>query len=347
MRINALLKYTIRAGDPNGHPVQFQCINHPSWISWSDSTALGTVPGSPQDTSMTWIASDGDLSDTLTVIIQTIPETVHIQSESLPDGHYLVPYSYQCIAEGGFPPYQWALNGTLPKGLLFNPDSVKIHGIPQKSGTFSTHIQVQDSWVPSNKDTKTLCLQIKNQAPQFFLPDTVYANTRETISIPVSCSDPDGHPVVLSLVERPSWLMLTDSILAGTTPSEGQAARVVLQMTDGDLESQHTILFIIYYNSSDIDPCRSSEPDHFDLKQNFPNPMNPETVIGFSVAEHCHVTLNLFNAKGQRVRCLADRDYPKGHYQKRVNARSLAAGVYYYTIHMKHYFAVRKLLLIK
>ncbi|MBN2105656.1 T9SS type A sorting domain-containing protein [bacterium] len=347
VRINELFAYTIRTKDPDGHSVQLQCINYPSWISLTDSTAHGTAPDVPQDTSITWIASDGDLSDTMTVIIHVLPKTVNIQSDIFPDGYYLAPYSYQFTATGGVPPYHWEINSTLPRGLLFDPDSMKIRGTPLESGTFSIRLQVQDSWTPAYGDTTTLILRIKNQAPQISLPDTIVLKINEDLTIPVSGSDPDGHPVILSLVERPSWLTLTDSMMVGTTPSEGQAAMAVLQITDGDLTSNHTIHLLVYYNPSDMNPGQSAEPVNFDLRQNFPNPMNPETVIGFSVAERCHVTLSLFNAKGQRVRCLADCDFARGYYQKHVKASSLAAGVYYYTIQMKDYYAVKKLVLIK
>ncbi|MEW5768586.1 MAG: hypothetical protein AB1797_13420, partial [bacterium] len=45
-------------------------------------------------------------------------------------------------------------------------------------------------------------------------------------------------------------------------------------------------------------------PEKTGLAQNYPNPMNPETWIPFSLAEKDHVTIRIYNLSGQLIRTL-------------------------------------------
>lgn len=53
-------------------------------------------------------------------------------------------------------------------------------------------------------------------------------------------------------------------------------------------------------------PMASTGPLIFRLSRNYPNPFNPETVIGYQVPEGGHVDLGVYNVIGQRVRTLVD-----------------------------------------
>ncbi|MBN2031528.1 T9SS type A sorting domain-containing protein [bacterium] len=65
----ALFEYIAQASDPNGDTITFSFSRYPSWLVPCDSTVTGTVPIGAQDTSFVVIASDGELTDTLTVFI--------------------------------------------------------------------------------------------------------------------------------------------------------------------------------------------------------------------------------------------------------------------------------------
>jgi len=73
-------------------------------------------------------------------------------------------------------------------------------------------------------------------------------------------------------------------------------------------------------------------PHSFNLKQNYPNPFNPTTTIEFAVPKIGHVTLKIFNARGQHVQTLMNGKLKAGEYNQVWNAASLASGVYYYQI---------------
>lgn len=84
------------------------------------------------------------------------------------------------------------------------------------------------------------------------------------------------------------------------------------------------------------------------LKQNFPNPFNPTTLITFELPQTSNVTLNVYNMNGETVATLIDnRNYLKGLNQIEFNAGSLASGIYIYRLDAGAYTETRKMMLIK
>ena len=94
-------------------------------------------------------------------------------------------------------------------------------------------------------------------------------------------------------------------------------------------------------------------PTEFALLQNFPNPFNPETTIGYELAESADVTLQIYNVVGQVVRTLiAAESQSAGRYQMRWNGMDdrgvpVSSGVYFYQISAGEFQTVRKLMLLK
>jgi photosystem II stability/assembly factor-like uncharacterized protein len=75
-------------------------------------------------------------------------------------------------------------------------------------------------------------------------------------------------------------------------------------------------------------------PTTFLLRQNFPNPFNPETTIRYTIPADGLVRLNVYDADGKLVAGLVNGDQPSGTYEVRWDGRTLsggaaASGVYY------------------
>jgi hypothetical protein len=88
-------------------------------------------------------------------------------------------------------------------------------------------------------------------------------------------------------------------------------------------------------------------PSSYSLDQNYPNPFNPSTTFRFSIANDEWVTLSLFNAIGQRVNTLINRDMKAGKYEFSFNLSRLSSGIYFYRLDAGNYSAVKKLVLMK
>jgi hypothetical protein len=85
----------------------------------------------------------------------------------------------------------------------------------------------------------------------------------------------------------------------------------------------------------------------FRLDQNFPNPFNPSTKIGFMIPEECHVTIKVYNMIGKEVSTLVDRQMRASSYETDFNARSLSSGLYFYKLSAGSYTAVKKMMFVK
>lgn len=80
-------------------------------------------------------------------------------------------------------------------------------------------------------------------------------------------------------------------------------------------------------------------PDGFALRQNFPNPFNPETQIQYELPVDGQVRLSVYNATGQRVRALVEGQQSRGLYLQRWDGRDdagnqVASGTYLYRLEM-------------
>ena len=94
-------------------------------------------------------------------------------------------------------------------------------------------------------------------------------------------------------------------------------------------------------------PLANAQPLDFRLDQNFPNPFNPSTTIGYSLPRAGHVTLKVFDALGNEVATLVDDQKEAGTYRTTFDGSSVASGTYFYRIQAGEYMAVKKLLLLK
>ncbi len=91
----------------------------------------------------------------------------------------------------------------------------------------------------------------------------------------------------------------------------------------------------------------SYRPDAFSLKQNFPNPLNPSTVISYQIATSSHVTLNVYNVLGEEVATLVNETEEPGEYSVKFDGSKLPSGVYFYRMNAGNFNAVEKLVLLK
>ncbi|MBN1782122.1 choice-of-anchor D domain-containing protein [bacterium] len=96
----------------------------------------------------------------------------------------------------------------------------------------------------------------------------------------------------------------------------------------------------------------SLEPVDFALLPNSPNPFNPVTTINFTLPQKSDVRISIYNALGQRVRYMVEKDCHAGKHAVEWDATDdrgmkLPTGVYVYQLKAANKTAVRKMVLIK
>jgi len=96
-----------------------------------------------------------------------------------------------------------------------------------------------------------------------------------------------------------------------------------------------------------------SLPKDFSLSQNYPNPFNPETTIEYTLPKSEHISLSIYNLKGQLVKTLVNERKSPGYYNVRWEGKDnrgnqVSSGIYFYTIKAGSSFtSTKKMLLIK
>lgn len=93
-------------------------------------------------------------------------------------------------------------------------------------------------------------------------------------------------------------------------------------------------------------------PDVFSLSQNFPNPFNPNTKLGFGVPEDARVKITIYNLLGQQVKTLVNEDMLAGYRFIVWNGtnqfgQSVTSGMYIVVMESKNFRKVRKMVMLK
>lgn len=140
------------------------------------------------------------------------------------------------------------------------------------------------------------------------------------------------------------------------------------QFTDKDVEQGQTYFY--YLEDIDITGERSKSdiikvvipsalpvPKEFKLLQNYPNPFNPETWIPYQLAQEAQVTISICNTKGQLIRTINLGNKRAGVYVTKDKAaqwdgrdglgEKVASSVYYYTLQVGNFTAIRKMVILK
>jgi hypothetical protein len=88
-------------------------------------------------------------------------------------------------------------------------------------------------------------------------------------------------------------------------------------------------------------------PEEYSLMQNYPNPFNPNTTIQFSIPEEGFVSLDVFNALGEKVSTLVSDSFNAGTYRYDWNAADLPSGIYFYRLKSNSFSISKKMILLK
>nr|MBN2278929.1 T9SS type A sorting domain-containing protein [candidate division Zixibacteria bacterium] len=93
-------------------------------------------------------------------------------------------------------------------------------------------------------------------------------------------------------------------------------------------------------------------PMSFSLKQNAPNPFNPQTRIDYDLPQATNVNLDIFNVLGQKVKTVVNEFQEAGSKSVIWDGRddggvSVASGIYFYRLNAGDYNETRKMMMLK
>lgn len=88
-------------------------------------------------------------------------------------------------------------------------------------------------------------------------------------------------------------------------------------------------------------------PSSYSLGQNFPNPFNSSTNIGFEILEYSHVELTIFDLLGKVITTIVSKELGAGKYIVNWNADNYSSGLYFYRIRVNNFIDTKRMLLIK
>jgi hypothetical protein len=102
----------------------------------------------------------------------------------------------------------------------------------------------------------------------------------------------------------------------------------------------------------DVDDALAEVPEEFALAQNFPNPFNPTTSIGYTVPTASYVNISVYNISGRQTATLVNETKAPGSYTADWDGTSdakvpVASGVYLYRIQTDSYSESKKMVLLK
>ncbi|NOZ62117.1 MAG: T9SS type A sorting domain-containing protein, partial [Calditrichaeota bacterium] len=102
-----------------------------------------------------------------------------------------------------------------------------------------------------------------------------------------------------------------------------------------------------YQNILSVRTSKERTISNFALIQNYPNPFNSITQISFFLPEKELVSLEIFNALGEKVAELVDEKLSSGRHVFRFDASGLSSGVYFYRFCAGHFQQVKKMILLR
>ncbi len=200
-------------------------------------------------------------------------------------------------------------------------------------------------------------------------PPLVYAVADTLFGLGVNGGYSYGRIYVLD----PTWGSVNDTIdiaewnfqITGAynTGSENGRAGGFTSVVDVDVESSENAVYCQTYYGwavekwifdgdlndivNSVEKIATHSPARFELHQNYPNPFNPNTTIEFEISRSEFVTLEIYNAIGQRISTLLSGSMTPGAYKVEFSAGKLPSGIYFYRLTAGDLQSVRKMVLTK
>lgn len=147
----------------------------------------------------------------------------------------------------------------------------------------------------------------------------------------------------------------TDTLNAGTNPMDNEAGFAMNHVITISDANPVMVLPTDKFGSQWVKVERiptNGLPQEFALSANYPNPFNPTTYITYDLPAKSHVRLTVFNAMGQIVSRLVDKEQTAGSYRVSWNGTNMdgsaaPSGIYFYRLEGDGFAKTMKMTLMK
>jgi hypothetical protein len=176
-----------------------------------------------------------------------------------------------------------------------------------------------------------------------------------------SASDPDGDKLtydILYSADGQNQLILAVNVDTTSyqwdsrwSPPSVSASLTVIA-NDGINEGRAVAEHLVVDNATRVDDADEVRPSEYALRQNHPNPFNPETRIQFELSKPSSVKIEIYDVQGQKIRSLVNEEKPAGAYTvtwdgRMDNGESAASGIYFYRLVAGDFRQTRKMALLR
>jgi len=208
----------------------------------------GALQGTPQQTgtlSFTVQVTDaaGAVASQAFTVVVSLPQLTITTNSSLPDAAVGVAYSQQFSVSGGVAPYTWSVTGGAPPGLVLNPSTATLAGMPTSPGAFTILINANDAGGSSttksfrlNVSPAALKITSESQLPSVTVGSSVSQSMTAVGGLPPYTWSANGLPLGVTI--DPST-----GLLSGTVAAAGAFAFTV-RVTDSLQASVVSLLHI-------------------------------------------------------------------------------------------------------
>jgi photosystem II stability/assembly factor-like uncharacterized protein len=145
----------------------------------------------------------------------------------------------------------------------------------------------------------------------------------------------------------------TDSIRPGKAywVKVNQTGKLILTSSSSELSASNRIRIVPTQEEPPGPPdgkqATSTIPTTYALEQNYPNPFNPSSSISFTIPNHEHVRIQVFNLLGQLITTLVNQDKEPGTYSVTWDASTRSSGLYFYRMTAGEFVQTRKAILLR
>jgi len=195
---------------------------------------------------------------------------------------------------------------------------------------YSNYAPYLKTAVPNQTDTL-------NRAFSYTIPDSTFFDDDGNSTLTFSAKLSNGNPLPVWLNFNPSTKTFSGTLQAAGTFSIKVTAMDTLQAAASSTFNLKVV------NNTAISEIEKLE----ELVSAYPNPFNPETKINFTLVKSAKVNLSVFNANGEIVGSLLNRELQSGKHSVAFNGVNLNSGVYFYKLTVDGNSVVRKIALVK